>query len=130
MQHEGLRRKPYLDTEGKLTVGYGRNLDDVGITRGEAGNLLDHDISKAVRSIMDDPALYWVSDQPAEVISVIIEMVFNMGLGGFRKFRKIIAALKARDYETAAAEALDSKWYNQVGERAETLAAIIKQAKP
>ena len=34
--HEGLRLKPYRDTVGKLTIGVGRNLDDVGITRAEA----------------------------------------------------------------------------------------------
>ena len=35
-RHEGLQLKPYLDTVGKLTIGYGRNLDDVGISKGEA----------------------------------------------------------------------------------------------
>ena len=40
MIDEGFRSKPYSDTVGKLTIGYGRNLDDVGITRNEAFQML------------------------------------------------------------------------------------------
>ena len=42
--HEGVRLKPYLCTAGKTTIGVGRNLDDVGITREEADMMLDGDI--------------------------------------------------------------------------------------
>ena len=45
-RHEGLRLKPYRDTVGKLTVGYGRNLEDVGISRDEADFMLDNDIDQ------------------------------------------------------------------------------------
>ena len=41
---EGLRLRPYRDSVGKLTIGVGRNLDDVGISNDEAMVLLDHDI--------------------------------------------------------------------------------------
>lgn len=40
IRDEGLRLKPYRDTVGKLTIGVGRNLDDVGITKDEAMHLL------------------------------------------------------------------------------------------
>src|SRR5690606_41062667 len=46
-RHEGLRLKPYRDTVGELTVGYGRNLDDVGIRPEEAALMLDNDITEA-----------------------------------------------------------------------------------
>ena len=39
---EGFRSHPYRDTVGKLTIGYGRNLDDVGISEREAEQLLHH----------------------------------------------------------------------------------------
>ncbi|HAC30701.1 MAG TPA: lysozyme, partial [Marinobacter hydrocarbonoclasticus] len=44
-RHEGLRLKPYLDTASspRLTIGYGRNLEDVGISRDEADFMLDND---------------------------------------------------------------------------------------
>ena len=38
--HEGLRLKPYRCTSGKLTIGYGRNIEDNGITEAEASFLL------------------------------------------------------------------------------------------
>lgn len=41
---EGVRFKPYRDTVGKLTIGVGRNLDDRGISPGEADYLLANDI--------------------------------------------------------------------------------------
>ena len=51
IRHEGLRLKPYRDTVGKLTVGVGRNLDDVGITREEALMLLNNDIAEVRREV-------------------------------------------------------------------------------
>ena len=48
--HEGMRLKPYKDSVGKLTIGVGRNLDDVGITEVEALELLENDIHR----VMDD----------------------------------------------------------------------------
>ena len=43
-KHEGLRLYPYNCSEGKLTLGIGRNLDDRGITEEEALYLLNNDI--------------------------------------------------------------------------------------
>ncbi|MFD2234837.1 glycoside hydrolase family protein, partial [Phaeospirillum tilakii] len=45
IRDESLRLKPYRCPAGKLTIGIGRNLDDVGISREEAETLLDHDIA-------------------------------------------------------------------------------------
>lgn len=47
IRHEGLRLKPYHDTVRKLTIGIGRNLDDVGITHEEALILLER--SQSIR---------------------------------------------------------------------------------
>ena len=46
-KHEGLRLKPYKDSVGKLTIGYGRNLDDVGISQEEAEILFSADVAQA-----------------------------------------------------------------------------------
>ena len=45
--HEGLKLKPYRCSSGKLTIGYGRNLDDRGITVLEANELFENDIIEA-----------------------------------------------------------------------------------
>ena len=121
---EGLRLKPYRCTAGKLTIGVGRNLDDVGITEVEALALLNNDIervwSQTVRGIP------WISSAPGEVQEVVANMVFNMGIAGVLGFKTTLEALKAGDYRRAAAAMLDSKWAKQVGPRAERLSHRVK----
>jgi len=53
-------------------------------------------------------------------------MVFNLGPGGFGKFKKAIAAMKKEEWEEAANEMLDSRWARQVGNRAKELAAMMR----
>jgi lysozyme len=55
-----------------------------------------------------------------------LNFVFNVGIGTALKFENAMAALKASDFDTAAAELLDSRWSTQVGKRAEELALQIK----
>ena len=55
IRHEGLRLKPYRCTANKLTIGVGRNLDDVGISEDEALILLENDIIKVQRQAENFP---------------------------------------------------------------------------
>ncbi len=123
---EGLRLKPYCDSVGKLTVGWGRNLDDVGISEIEAEFLLDHDIRRAFTDL--DRTLPWWRGLPAPWQRGLINMTFNLGLPRLRGFKKMLAALEAGDGERAAIEALDSKWAGQVGDRAQPIAALYRSA--
>jgi lysozyme len=127
IRHEGLRLKPYHDTRNKLTIGIGRNLDDVGITREEALMLLDNDITRVRREVKR--AFPWFSRLNQARKDVVLNMVFNLGLSGFRRFRKTIAAIETRDWEEAGREMLDSRWAKQVGRRARELAAIMRRGK-
>lgn len=124
-KHEGLELKPYHDTEGVLTVGYGRNLSE-GITEEEAEILLMNDIEKAAKEAEKLP--FFDSLNMARK-AVIINMLFNLGLPRFLGFKKTIAAIEAQDFKAAAAEMLDSKWAQQVGARAEELAQQMKWGK-
>lgn len=60
-------------------------------------------------------------DLPEEVQLIIANMMFNMGLTRLSKFKKHNAALESGDWKTAAVEGRDSRWYNQVTNRAERL---------
>ncbi len=119
---EGLRLKPYRCSAGKLTIGYGRNLDDVGITGIEADILLDYDIRRTYADL--DRALPWWRGLPAPWQRGLLNMAFNLGLTRLLTFKRMLAALQAGDGGRAAAEALDSKWAVQVGERAQRIAAL------
>ena len=51
---EGLTRHPRRDGEGNLVIGVGRNLDRVGVTRGEAVMLLEGDVRRVTRELQDN----------------------------------------------------------------------------
>jgi lysozyme len=109
---EGLRLKPYVDTVGKVTIGIGRNLDDVGISREEAYYLLENDIDKAYRVLV--ARLPWVLrlDDVRQV--VLTNMAFNMGINSLTKFIHTLGAVQRGDWSTAAKGMRGSLWYRQV----------------
>lgn len=122
-RHEGLRLKPYHDTVGKQTIGYGRNLEDVGISRDEADFLLDNDIDQVERQLetVDE-----YRDLDAVRQTVIANMAFNLGFAGLMGFKNMWAAIGRRDWESASEEMLNSKWARQVGVRAVELSEIMR----
>lgn len=123
---EGLELKPYRDTVGKLTIGVGRNLDDVGITEGEARTLLSHDIDRVQAELHRQP-IYRKLDSVRQ--TVLANMAFNLGTPGLLKFTKMWAALDAGDYRKAADEMMDSLWARQVKGRADRLAKQMREGR-
>ena len=124
--HEGLRLKPYKCSAGKLTIGYGRNLDDVGITPMEADYLLGHDIRKAITDVQHIFGAAFLETIGIPRASVLVDMCFNLGVNRLKGFKKMIAAVKDRDFEKAADEMMDSKWAVQVGSRATRLEGMMR----
>ncbi len=49
---------------------------------------------------------------------VMANMCFNLGHPRLSKFKRFLAAMHTAQWETAAAEMMDSKWSSQVGDRA------------
>jgi lysozyme len=123
---EGFASHPYLDTVGKLTIGYGRNIHDNGISQKEAEYLFDNDFSRCERELAPYP---WYVNQPKNVQDALMNMCFNMGIERLLTFRKMILALTIKDYTTAALETLDSKWAIQVGNRAKDVALMMRQGQ-
>lgn len=124
IRHEGLRLKPYKDTVGKLTIGVGRNLDDVGISEQEAMSLLDNDIDRARIDLLK--VLPWVKNLDSVRQDVLLNMAFNMGIGGLLTFKNTLAAIQNGDYADAADRMLESKWATQVGLRASELSQMMR----
>lgn len=116
---------PYKDSEGFLTVGYGHKVlqsenFNNGITEIEALNLLDNDIaiaesqlSKLNLSISKD----WHE--------FMIIMIFQLGLSGTMKFKKMIQALCDANYKEAVKQAKDSLWYRQTPNRVNAMIAQL-----
>jgi lysozyme len=115
-RHEGFRSKVYQCSAGKNTIGYGRNLDDVGITVEEAEDLLYSDLLNARIEVSSriKPAKKLVGAR----FDVLVNMAFNLGISRLLLFKRMIAAIEKGDYEAASDEMLSSKWARQVGSRA------------
>jgi len=122
---EGVRLKPYRCTAGKLTIGVGRNIEDMGITEDEADLLLETDIKRVEAEL--DGALPWWRDLSDRRQEALLNMGFNMGIPRLMTFRNMLAALESGSFGRAAAEALNSKWARQVGARAERIAAQLRE---
>lgn len=123
-RHEGLRFKAYQCTANRTSIGYGRNLDDKGITQAEADLMLENDV------------LFLMSVLPAKIhffnglnkprADVLVNMAFNLGINGLLNFKKMLGAIDDGYFNLAAAEMLDSKWARQVGDRALELAEQMR----
>jgi lysozyme len=121
---EGLRLKPYRCSAGKLTIGIGRNLDDVGISHGEAEIMLRNDISRAEADL--DRDLPWWKTLDEVRRRVLVNMAFNLGIRGLLGFKNTLELVRTGRYLDAAQHMLDSKWAKQVGPRAVRLATMMR----
>jgi lysozyme len=121
---EGVRGKPYRDSVGKLTIGVGRNLDDVGITIEEARFLLRNDILSAIANL--DRFLPWWRNMDDVRQRVLVNMMFNLGPGKLLDFKNTLELLRCGQYMDAANAMLQSKWAKQVGARAQRLALMVR----
>lgn len=122
--HEGCRLKAYQDPIGIWTIGYGRNLQQLEITRDQAEVWLIEDATKAINEL--NRAFQGWKDHSETRQNVLIEMMFNMGAPRLAGFLKFWAALRDKNYHAAAQEMLSSRWASQVGQRAKTLAARME----
>ena len=114
---EGLKLKAYKDTKGIITIGYGRNLEDNGITITEAEMMLNRDVNEAVANLIDIfPNFY---SFPENLRVVLVSMMFNLGKDGFLKFKKFIEAVKRGDKKAMVYELLNSKRAKQIPDRVE-----------
>ena len=125
--HEGYRKHPYLCTAGKTTIGVGRNISDVGITKEEAMYLLSNDIRLCTADLLK---LFLEFDKlPENIKMVLIDMRFQLGPNRLRKFRKAIAAVRVGDWLEMIVQMKDSRWYKQTTNRANNLIGMVLEVE-
>ena len=131
-KHEGYRNKVYLDTLGKRTVGVGHLCvedfweDDKEYEESFLMEILQKDLQEAIRGakeLMDEHGCADIDERAEEII---IEMVFQLGRTGVKKFRNMWKALSEHNYVGASYEMLDSKWAKQTPNRAKAMAEQMK----
>lgn len=124
---EGFRSKPYECPAGKLTIGYGRNIEDVGITEAEAAQLLSNDITRAyesVRALFPD-----LAEREPVRFAVLVDMCFNMGLPTLQTFKRMLHYVSQGHWQLAAREMESSRWSKQVKGRADRLIWIMRHGQ-
>ena len=132
-EHEGFVPRTYKDSLGKRTIGFGHLCvepeqwdDDKEYTREELERVFDNDFKEALKnaeSLIGERSINFIAKQ------VIIEMVFQLGIGGVGKFKKMWLALDSEDYGEASFQMMDSLWAKQTPNRAEKLSQKMRSAK-
>lgn len=117
---------PYTDSLGFSTIGYGHLIQtgedfSTGITESEADQLLSRDLAKTIMQVQTLGL-----NLPDDWNDFLIIMTFQLGIGGVKKFRKMLIALKAHDYPEAIKQAKDSLWYRQTPNRVNSMIAVLK----
>lgn len=127
-RHEGLRLKPYRCKAGRLTIGYGRNLDDNGISEQEATMMLMNDLTACIDDLQtlippDD------SDKGLTLgrVRALLDMRFNLGAKGIRGFKRMWKWIYRGDWDNAAAEALDSDAARDLPKRYKAIADMLRK---
>ena len=109
---------------GKLTIGIGRNLDDVGLFPSEIDFLLINDIIRC-HIDLDRNIPWWVNLDDVRK-RVLLDMCFNLGINGLLGFKNTLRLIFMGDFSQAAGNMLSSKWARQVGRRASRLAQMMQ----
>jgi lysozyme len=129
-KHEGFVPKIYKDSLGFATIGYGHLVlpeeqweEGKEYSKEQLEHVFKTDFNNAVgqaTGLMDGMNL---DDKAREVI---IEMVFQLGVGGVGKFKKMWEALRNKDYGEASFQMMDSRWAKQTPSRAESLSKVMR----
>lgn len=121
---EGRRTRPYLDSRGIQTIGYGHNLVAAGLCEEALSAQLQFDLDLALQALTT--RLPWWVLQPASVQRVLINLSYNLGIGTLVTFKTTLALIRAARYPEAAQALLQSKYATQVGDRAVRLAELLR----
>jgi lysozyme len=126
VRREGRRNKPYVDTVGKITIGIGWNLTDNGLPDHIIDELFRISVAEAVKDAEKIPVYFKLN---AARKTVLIDMVFNMGLQKVLGFRNTLDKMNRGDFVGASQGMLQSLWATQVGQRADELAEIMRSGE-
>ena len=140
--HEGVSLKCYICPAGYPTIGVGRNLktnpltdEEVrvcgdymhGITKNAAFYLLRNDIDRVIGEC-EKKIPFW-AQLDNERKYALIDLVFQLGVGGVLKFKKMLAAMGVGNWKEASVQCLDSKYAQQTPTRAKRIARTIETGR-
>lgn len=142
---EGFRAVPYSDSEGFVSIGYGKKLHTLAgldpkyftlrISEETAKDWMEADLTRLdvqlLRSrVGADQGIYRSLDDDPVRSAIILSMAYQMGVEGLLGFTDMWAALGQGNYDLAADAMLDSLWgITQTPERAARHAQVMREGK-
>lgn len=139
--HEGRRAEAYYCSGGYLTQGIGHNLEMNPLTKEQKSKIKDmkHWTDAEIDMILADD-VYQCKVLMTQLIEgfdkfdderqyALVDMCFQLGARGVSRFKKMLKAMRERDFETAGKECLNSKYGRQTPTRAKRIAHLIKTGK-
>jgi lysozyme len=124
IRDEGSRLRPYFDKAGKITIGIGHNLTDLGITEEIQRILFENDLSNHMREL--DEYLPWWRKLGDVRMRALVNMAFNLGVvandGKLLQFKRLLIAVQNGTWNDGMSrETRETPWAHQVGMRAERI---------
>lgn len=136
--HESCVLKPYYCPTGHLTIGIGHNIEarpfteeerkaigdwKQGITKNMAYMICRNDVNLCLEKLKTLD--FWKSlDEERQY--ALIDLCFQLGWVGLKKFKKMLKAMSEKDFKTASEQCLDSTYAKQTPKRAKRIANLIK----
>ena len=128
-RNEGFRNKPYLDSLGNLTIGYGhliikkeQKIFQAKFSKKFLSNLFDNDFRKALKDYKKN---FNYKKHSKEIKEVLIEMIFQLGIKKQKKFVKMNKHMQNNDMFLVALEMKNSLWYKQTPKRVDGLISLL-----
>lgn len=148
MAEEGFEKLPYRCSEKKWTIGFGTRLpltedemhdffipkdfEKKGITKDHGEALLERRLRNlwfTLKHCVPEELKLNLETMPKPVQIALSSLVYQLGPSGILSFKRMFAALAARDWKLAASELLDSKMAReQTPARAKRMAKLIRSA--
>ncbi len=134
---EGVEYQIYKDHLGYPTFGIGHLILESDPEHGEEdGTSVSEErvievFENDVKTVVSDCEILYpdFDDLPEEAQRVIANMMFNMGRPRLSKFKGMKRGVDSRDWNAAADEMVDSRWYRQVTNRADRLVVRMRSVE-
>ena len=134
---EGIKYCVYLDHLGLPTCGIGhlitKNDPEYHLAVGDPieGERVDELFFQDIQTVIEDCNKLYddFNGLPEEVQHIVANMMFNMGYPRLKKFKGMKKAVLKGDWQKAADEMVDSRWYKQVTNRAERLVNRMRKVE-
>lgn len=124
-KQEGVRRFAYFCPANQLTVGAGRNIQQIPFSEDEIDLMLNNDIKRVVKEL--SKTFNWFSELEPARMDAMICIGYNLGINRLLRFKRALYSMSISEWSEAADHFRDSKWAKvQVPARASLLARMIE----